>query len=96
MKHEFGSLAKQREEQVIEWAMEHPMTSFSGDAVCKALFGKDRFPKGFPDKLLEAYRVACEDLRRKQILKGVHGNKGDMFYILGDMESAKAIIEDSE
>ena len=75
MKHEFGSLAKHREEQVVEWAMEHPTTSFSGDAVCKALFGKDRFPKGFPDKLLEAYRVACEDLRRKQILKGVHGKK---------------------
>ena len=72
------------------------MISFSGDAVCMALFGKDRFPKGFPDTLLEAYRVACEDLRRKQILKGVYGRKGNMLYILSDTETVKEIIEDSE
>ena len=75
MKHVLGSLAKDRETQVIEWVMEHPDASFSGDGVCMELFGKDRFPNGFPDQLLEAYRVACEDLRRKQMLKGTHGQK---------------------
>ena len=93
MKHELGSLAKGRETQVIEWAMEHPDTSFSGDSVCMEIFGKDRFPKDFPDELLEAYRVACEDLRRKQILKGVHGTKGNMLYILNDSEKVKALIQ---
>jgi len=80
----FGSLAKDRESQVLNFALEHPYTSFSGDDVCKYLF-ENRLPKNefYSQRLIESYRVACEDLRRKQILKGVHEVDG-LSYILNN------------
>ena len=89
-----GNLAKDREKQVIEWALENPYTSFSSKGIVKALFHDDteediRFSKGFPDVLLQSYHVACEDLRRRQILKGV----GNGSYILNDIDTVKGILE---
>ena len=48
MKHVLGSLAKDRETQVIEWVMEHPDASFSGDGVCMELFARIVSQTAFP------------------------------------------------
>ena len=36
-----GDLAKHREEQVIEWAMENPHASFSAESFCRELYTDD-------------------------------------------------------
>jgi len=68
-----GSLAAGRETQVIDWCISKLpyTTSFSAEDVVEDLF-EGRFTSDrLPTKIIEAYRVACRDLQRKQILKGI-------------------------
>ena len=73
MNKNLGSLAAQREKEIIEWAEKNPYTSFSGKGITQELFKKtevrDVTKSSRFSKVIQAYEVACEDLARKQILK---------------------------
>lgn len=75
-----GSFAAYREQQVIDWANQNPYVSFTVDGFLSEVF-EDRFPKESKQyKLLwEAYSVACRDLQRKQILKGIAREDKEVF-----------------
>ena len=79
-----GNLAAEREKQVVEWAFMRPLKSFTGDDVVQDLFGERISKRQFyTDKLLESYRVACEDLARKQILKRTYGDNTILYIWAG-------------
>ena len=88
-----GGLAKLREEQVIEWAMENPYTSFSAKGICKELYKDDERFTLPPEEVIQAYAVACRDLRRKQILKGLSRDRATEAFVLNDIDTVKEILQ---
>ena len=88
-----GDLAKHREEQVIEWAMENQDATFTAEGVCKELYKDDERFQLPPQEVIEAYAVACRDLRRKQILKGLTRNRETESFTLNDMDTVKSILQ---
>ena len=85
-----GDLAKHREEQVIAWAMENPHASFTVKAFLMILYKDDERFAVPPEEVVQAYAVACRDLRRKQIFKGLGGGES---FILNDIDIVKAILQ---
>ena len=88
-----GNLAKLREEQVIEWAMENPHVSFTAKGVCKELYKDDERFELPPEEVIQAYAVACRDLKRKQILKALARNRDTEAFVLNDIDTVKAILQ---
>ena len=91
-----GSLAKHREKEIVEWALDNEMVVLSVEAFLRMLYKDDErfdFP---PNEVVMAYTVAFRDLRRKQILKGIGGPKGgaeDEYFTLNNLDRVKAILE---
>lgn len=89
MNQNLGSLAAQREKEVIEWAEKNPYTSFSGEGITYKLFAEDEERDVIKSsqfrKVIRAYEVACEDLARKQILKRTR----EGIFIFNDMPRGK-------
>lgn len=88
-----GGLAKLREEQVIAWAIENPHASFTAKGVCQELYKDDERFAVPPEEVIQAYAIACRDLRRKQILKGLSRNRDTEAFVLNDIETVKAILQ---
>lgn len=89
-----GNLAAHREEQIIEWALENDENmgqGFTEQDVVHALYGDDDRPI-HPD-VFEAFRVACRDLRRKQILKGLGSVTYERFVLNHGKELAAYLEE---
>ena len=88
-----GSLAADREQQVIEWAMKNPYVSFTVKGFVYEVF-ENRIPltSKYYKLLAEAYSVACRDLQRKQILKGLDRGNDKEVFILNDIEVVKSIL----
>ena len=88
-----GNLAKLREEQVIEWAMQNQDASFSAEGVCKELYKDDERFTLPPEEVIQAYAVACRDLRRKQILKGLSRNQDTEVFVLNNIDTVMKILQ---
>ena len=85
-----GDLAKHREEQVIEWAMQNPHASFTVKEFLMILYKDDERFTLPPQEVIEAYAVACRDLRRKQIFKGLGAGES---FTLNNIDRVKAILQ---
>ena len=77
-----GLFAGFREEQIIEWAIENEEASFTSERVVGELFADGDRP--IRSEVFTAYKVACRDLRRTQILKGLLHSKDVEVYVLND------------
>ena len=85
-----GDLAKHREEQVNAWAMENQDATFTAESVCKELYKDDERFQLPPQEVIESYAVACRDLRRKQIFKGLGGAES---FTLNDIDTVMKILQ---
>ena len=77
-KMNLGNSASHRELQIIKWAT--PFKDFTAEEVVISLWEGGK-PK---EAVFEAYRVACRDLRRREVLKGIATNDGSERFILND------------
>lgn len=90
-----GNFAAHREKQIIEWAIENEndFEFFTSGTIVRRLY-KDGDRPIHPD-VFDAFRVACRDLRRKQILKGLGRVAGvERFVLNTDGKEFVAYLEE--
>ena len=87
-----GNLAAHREEQIIEWALENEEAAFTEQDVVHALYSDGDRP--IHPYVFEAFRVACRDLQRKQILKGLASVTYERFVLNTNGKELAAYLEE--